>query len=151
MILRVFDKLEKYLKPQRAVVIFGPRRVGKTTLLNQYLSKTKLKYKLDNGENLQVQEILSSRDFSQIIPYLNSYELYALDEAHRIPNVGLGLKIIVDQIPNIKVIATGSSSFELSGQVGEPLTGRKISLTLYPIAQSELKDVYNQFEIKEKL
>jgi len=151
MILRVFDKLEKYLKPQRAVVIFGPRRVGKTTLLNQYLSKTKLKYKLDNGENLQVQEILSSRDFSQIIPYLNSYELYALDEAHRIPNVGLGLKIIVDQIPNIKVIATGSSSFELSGQVGEPLTGRKISLTLYPVSQMELTKQFSPFELNQRL
>lgn len=63
----------------------------------------------------------------------------------------MGLKIIVDQIPNIQVIATGSSSFELSGQIGEPLAGRKKTLNLYPISQSELKAVYNSFEIKEKL
>src|SRR4030066_2373612 len=124
MISRIYDNLEKYLEPNRAVVIFGPRRVGKTTLLNQFLAKTKLKYKLDNGDNLKVQEILSSQDFAKIIPYVERYQLYAIDEAHKVPKIGMGLKIIVDQITGIKVIATGSSSFELAGPTGEPLTGR---------------------------
>ena len=151
MIPRVYANLEDYLEPNRAVVIFGPRRVGKTTLLNQFLAKTKLKYKLDNGENLQVQQILSSSDFGEIIPYVNRYELYAVDEAHKVANIGLGLKIIVDQVPDIKVIATGSSSFELSGQTGEPLTGRKISLILYPVSQFELKKEFSPIELKQKL
>src|SRR3989344_3985151 len=151
MFFRIYDKLDDYLKPNKVVVIFGPRRVGKTTLLDQFLSKTKLKYKLDNGENLQVQQILSSRDFSKIIPYVNRYELYALDEAHRVPNIGLGLKIIVDQIPGIKVIATGSSSFELSGQIGEPLTGRKIPLIFYPVSQLELKRESSPVELEQRL
>ncbi len=151
MFSRIYDTLSDYLKPNKAVIVFGPRRVGKTTLLNQFLSKTKLKYKLDNGENLQVQQILSSRDFSKIIPYVNRYELYALDEAHRIPGIGLGLKIIVDQIPGIKVIATGSSSFELSGQIGEPLTGRKIPLIFYPVSQLELKKELNPIELQQRL
>jgi len=132
-------------------MIFGPRRVGKTTLLNKFLSETKLKYKLDNGENLSVQQILSSSDFSQIISYIDPYELYVIDEAHKVPNIGLGLKIIVDQIPKIKVVATGSSSFELLGQTGEPLTGRKISLTLFPVSQMELKEQLSPFELKQKL
>lgn len=151
MFPRIYDKLDSYLQPNKAVIVFGPRRVGKTTLLNQFLSQTKLKYKLDNGENLQVQQILSSRDFSKIIPYVNRYQLYALDEAHRVPNIGLGLKIIVDQIPGIHVIATGSSSFELSGQIGEPLTGRKIPLIFYPVSQLELKKTSSPVELEQRL
>lgn len=151
MLSRIYDKLDSYLKPNKAVIILGPRRVGKTTLLSQFLAKTKLKYKLDSGENLQVQQILSSQDFSKIIPYVNRYELYALDEAHKVPNIGLGLKIIVDQIPGIHVIATGSSSFELSGQVGEPLTGRKIPLIFYPVSQLELKQESSPVELEQQL
>src|SRR3989344_5554555 len=148
---RNYQDLGKYLEPNRVLVIYGPRQVGKTTLLQSYLSKTNLKYKADSGDNIKTQQILGSQDFSQILSYLQGYELYAIDEAQRIPRVGMGLKIIVDQIPNIKVIATGSSSFELSGQTGEPLAGRKKTLTLYPISQSELSTVYNPFEIREKL
>ena len=148
---RNYQDLGKYLEPNRVLVIYGPRQVGKTTLLQSYLSKTNLKYKADSGDNIKTQQILGSQDFSQILSYLQGYELYAIDEAQRIPRVGMGLKIIVDQIPNIKVIATGSSSFELSGQIGEPLAGRKKTLTLYPISQSELSTVYNPFEIREKL
>jgi predicted AAA+ superfamily ATPase len=151
MISRLYDDLVKYLKPNRAVIIFGPRRVGKTTLLNNFLSKTKLRYRLDNGENLQVQEILSSQDFSQIIPYVNRYQLYAIDEAHKVPGIGMALKIIVDQIPGINIIATGSSSFALSGQTGEPLTGRKISLMLYPVSQAELSKDFSPVELRQKL
>ena len=82
---------------------------------------------------------------------MEGYDLLAIDEAQNIPNVGMALKIIVDQVPGIRVIATGSSSFELAGQVGEPLTGRKRTLTLFPVAQSELLGVYNRFELREKL
>jgi len=148
---RHYDKLAQYLEPNKVLVIYGPRQVGKTTLLQNYLEQTPFKYKLDSGDNLKVQQILSSQDFSQITSYLAGYELYALDEAQRVPNIGQGLKIIVDQIPNIRVIATGSSSFELSGQIGEPLTGRKRTLTLYPLSQLELANLYNKYELKEKL
>ncbi|MDQ7795583.1 MAG: AAA family ATPase, partial [Spirochaetia bacterium] len=99
-------------------VIYGPRRVGKTTLLQNYLKQTPLKYKLDSGDNIRTQQILSSQDFAQILSYVEGYELLAIKEAQNIPNIGMGLKIIVDQIPGIKVIVTGSSSFELTGQIG---------------------------------
>ncbi|MCX8012733.1 MAG: ATP-binding protein [Rectinema sp.] len=74
-----------------------------------------------------------------------------MDEAQNIPNIDMGLKILVDNIPGIRVIATGSSSFELAGQTGEPLTGRKPTITLFPMAQMELLSLWNRFELREKL
>lgn len=151
MIPRYYQDLDSYLEPQKVLVIYGSRQVGKTTLLKQFLDVGKYKYKLDSGDNIKIQDLLSSQDFDRIIDYVSGYEIIAIDEAQRVPNVGLGLKIIVDQVPGIKVIATGSSSFELAGQVGEPLTGRKRTLTLFPIAQMELKKTHNLYELDEKL
>lgn len=74
-----------------------------------------------------------------------------IDEAQKIPNIGQCLKIMVDHIPHLRIIVIGSSSFELAGQVGEPLTGRKKTLTLYPIAQLELLKQFNAFEVKTQL
>ena len=151
MYKRTYEPLDQYLQPNKALVIYGPRRVGKTTLLQNFLSQTTLKYKLDSGDNIRTQQILSSQDFGQILSYIEGYELLAIDEAQNIPNICMGLKIIVDQVPNICVVVTGSSSFELAGQVGEPLTGRKRTLTLYPLAQSELLSIHNKFELREQL
>ena len=150
-ILRYYGDLEKELKPNQVLVIYGPRQVGKTTLLKDFLSTTKYKYKLDTGDDINTQHILGSSDVKLIKEYAENYELIAIDEAQKIPNIGQGLKILVDHIPNIRIIATGSSSFELAGQIGEPLTGRKNTITLFPIAQKELINLYNNFEIKERL
>jgi len=148
---RLYQNLNLYLKPGKVLVIYGPRQVGKTTLVSDFLSSCMLKYKLDSGDNIKTQQIVGSQDFSLLKDYAEKYELIALDEAQNIPNVGQGLKILVDQNPNLKIIATGSSSFELSGQIGEPLTGRKITLQLFPIALAELANHYNKFELKEKI
>jgi len=148
---RIFKDLEKYLKPNKVLIIYGPRQVGKTTLLQDYLQSTKMKYRIDSGEDIRIQELLSSQDFSKILEYAEGYELIAIDEAQKIKNVGQGLKIIVDHIPDIKVIATGSSSFELAGQIGDPLTGRKITIPLYPVSQLELGEMYNNYELKSRL
>jgi len=151
MIPRAYEPLDQYLQANKALVIYGPRRVGKTTILQSFLASTPLKYKLDSGDNIRTQHLLSSQDFTQILPYVEGYDLLAIDEAQEIPNIGMALKIIVDQVPGIIVIATGSSSFELAGQMGEPLTGRKRTLTLYPIAQAELLSRYNRHELRENL
>ena len=148
---RYYDNLENYLTPNKALLIFGPRQVGKTTLLNEFLKNTNLKYKLENGDNIKVQDVLSSEDFDRIKEFVEGYELVAIDEAQKIKNIGTGLKIIVDQVPGIKVIATGSSSFELLGQTGEPLAGRKTTIKLLPVAQLELKKLYNNYELKDRL
>ena len=77
--------------------------------------------------------------------------MIALDEAQRIPGVGLGLKILADHNRTVRIIATGSSSFELAGQIGEPLTGRKTTITLFPVAQCELLAMHNRQELRERL
>ncbi len=151
LIPRYYDNLDDYLTENKVLLILGPRQVGKTTLLKNFLQKTKLKCKLVSGENIIVQDVLSSQNFDRIKEFAEGYDLLAIDEAHKIKGVGLGLKIIVDNIPGIKVIATGSSSFELLGQTGEPLTGRKRTLMLFPVAQLELNKIYNKFELKENL
>lgn len=157
--------LSKYLKPGKVLVIFGPRQVGKTTLIKDFLSNYPKKYKLDTGENITTQQALGSfilgdslgihklgtRNISELKEYVSGYDLLVIDEAQNIPGIGTTLKIIVDHFPQVQVIATGSASFELAGQVGEPLTGRKTTITLFPIAQMELKKLYNQHELKNKL
>lgn len=151
MLLKRNQRIENFLKKGKVFIIYGPRQVGKTTLVKQFLDTTKLKYLYSSGDNIRIQHILSSRDFPKILEYVHGYELFVLDEAQQIPEVGMGLKIIVDQRPDISVIATGSSSFDLANSVGEPLTGRKRTMILYPIAQLELLDLYNRFEMKQRV
>lgn len=151
MIKRFFSPLEPLLEPNKVLIIYGPRRVGKTTLLKELLANTKLKYRLDSGENIRVQEVLTSGDFERIKEYVGDNKLIAIDEAQQIAGIGQGLKIIVDQIPGIKVVVTGSSSFELSNQVGEPLTGRKKTMTLFPFAQIELARIETPFDLNSRL
>jgi len=151
MIRRSYEPLEGYLESNKVLVIYGPRRVGKTTLLDNYLSSTKMRYRHAIGDNVPTQQVLSSLDITIIKEYLEGYELFAIDEAQFVPNIGRALKIIVDQVPGIYVIATGSSSFELAGQIGEPLTGRKRTLTLFPLAHTELLSLYNRFDLRQGL
>lgn len=148
---RIYQNLSQFLKPNKVLVIFGPRQVGKTTLLQDFLTGTKLKYKLDTGEDIRVQEALNSRNIDKLLEYAAGYDLLAIDEAQKIKNAGEALKILIDKKPNLRIIVTGSSSFELAGQIGEPLTGRKITLTLFPISQQELSKLYNPRELKNKL
>ncbi len=151
MIKRHYDQLENYLEKNKILIIYGPRRVGKTTLLKHYLGRTKLKYKLDSGDNIITRQVLASEDFKEIEQYLSGYQLLAIDEAQQIPKIGQALKIIVDQFPSTAVIATGSSSFDLANQVGEPLTGRKTTIILYPLSQIELSADHNRFELQQNL
>ncbi len=150
MISRIYDKLDQFIQSNKVLVLYGSRRVGKTYLLTNFLKQTNLKYKLDNGDDISVQAVLNSQSTEQIKRYAEGYDLIAIDEAQNIENIGLGLKILVDNIPGIKVIATGSASFELTNKVGEPLTGRQITIQLYPVSQLELLSQYNKYELSQK-
>ena len=150
MLWRFFN-LANYIQKQKVLIVYGPRRVGKTTLLRKFLNNTHLKYRLDSGDNIRIQQVLASQDFKSIKEYASGYDLIAIDEAQEIPNIGKGLKILVDEVPDIQVIATGSSSFHLSQNTGEPLTGRKNTITLLPLAQLELNHDLNKFDLREKL
>lgn len=151
MLPRIYQNLDTWLDPNIVLVIYGPRRVGKTTLVNNYLEQTKYKYRFDTGEDIRIQEVLSSQDLGKIKDYVGDNQLIVLDEAQNIPNVGMGLKLMVDHVPEIRVIATGSASFDLSNKVGEPLVGRKWTKILYPISQIELLDYHGRFDLTQKL
>lgn len=153
LILRKQEKnIEKYLLPNKAVIVYGPRRVGKTTLINTYLKNIKKEdYLYLSGENISVQEELSSQSIEKLKSYVGGKKLLVIDEAQKIKNIGLNLKLIVDYIEGIKIIATGSSSFDLANQIGEPLTGRKFTLKLFPLAQIEINEIENSFQTKANL
>ena len=151
MITRYYKNLENILPEGKVLIIYGPRQVGKTTLLDLLLDGVNLKYKIDSGDNIRIRNILGSEDFLLIKEYASGYELIVIDEAQNIPGIGTGLKIMVDQIPGLKIIVTGSSSFNLEQEVGEPLTGRRKVITLFPLSHLELMAYHNPYELKEKL
>ena len=122
----------------KALIIFGPRQTGKTTFVEQLLAKVDRKTLYLNGDDADVREILAKPNATRIAQLLGSYEILFIDEAQRIEEVGLLIKIIIDRFKNVQVIATGSSAFELSGKINEPLTGRKYEMMLLPFSYSEL-------------
>jgi predicted AAA+ superfamily ATPase len=122
----------------KTLVILGPRRVGKTTLLREFLEKTSQRVLSYSGDEVSTQQAFEGPDSARLRPLLGSAQVLAIDEAQAIPRIGQTLKIINDHFPDIAVVVTGSSAFELAGQVGEPLTGRKTTRYLYPVAVTEM-------------
>jgi len=151
IIQKQLKSLKKLLLPNKVVVIYGPRRCGKTTLLNKFLEETKDKYILINGEDITVQKNLNSQSIEKLKSFIGENKLLAIDEAQKIKNIGLNLKLIVDNIKGVKVIATGSSSFDLAKNIGEPLTGRKYTLKLFPLSQMEIGAAENKFQTEANL
>lgn len=145
------SKISTYLKPGRVLVIYGARRVGKTYLLERFLENYKGRVFTGVGEDRLVREILESESVQRIKSSLSSYDLIVLDEAQKIKDVGAGLKLLADHLPEAAVIATGSSSFNLANLVGEPLTGRKQTLVLFPLSVMELKDQFGPMRPQELL
>lgn len=144
------SKLDQLLHPGKVLALYGPRRAGKTTLLNNFLSSFTGKYFLGSGEDRSIRDVFSSEDVHLIRSSFSGYELVVIDEAQAIPEVGNGLKLLVDHLPKLKVIASGSSSFELANTLGEPLTGRKKSLTLYPISGIELVAEFGAMALRQR-
>jgi len=150
MIKRIFN-LNKLIKRGRVLVIYGPRQVGKTTLIKDFLSTTKLKYRYDSGDNIELANELSKCTYDSTDNHVKNYDLVVIDEAQKIPNIGNALKLMIDRHPDKYFIATGSSSFDLANKTGESLTGRKRLLTLYPISQLELDKELATSELKTNL
>jgi len=136
--------LEKRLIPNKVIILLGARRVGKTELINHYLAQLpKENYLQLNGDDVKDIELLAERSVSNYQRLLNNISLLVIDEAQNIPEIGLILKLIVDSVDNIKVIATGSSMFDLGQKLGEPLVGRSFVIKLYSFAQLELNKYEN--------
>jgi hypothetical protein len=143
--------LDNVLQQSKILIVYGARQVGKTTLINDVLDECPYRFLRINADERKYVDVLSSEDFYTINQLISGYDGVFIDEAQRISNIGINLKIIHDKRPNFKIIASGSSSFELANKIKEPLTGRAWTYTLYPIAQSELSQHYNPFEMRERL
>lgn len=145
------DQITTSLEPGKVVVLYGPRRVGKTTLIKQILEKSLMRTNLINADEITYREALSSQNKDVLKSLIGQSQLLVVDEAQRIANIGLNLKIITDQIPNVRVLVTGSASLDLAGKINEPLTGRKKTFYLYPLSVSEILNTTSRFELQNKL
>jgi len=146
------DNLRKLITPGKVAVIYGARRVGKTTLVQKFLeAEGAVRVLFVNGDDIVVRQYLESQSISKLQDFVGDHSLLVVDEAQHIEKIGLNLKIIVDHMPHVKIIATGSSSFDLAKDVGEPLTGRKFTLPLFPLAQMELSRIEKRHETEASL
>ena len=132
-------QLESMLGSHKAIILMGARQVGKSTLLQLLLGQRQDVLWL-NGDNNDVQTLFTAISAERIHSLMGTKRVLVIDEAQRIPNIGVQLKIIIDQLSDVQVIATGSSSFELASKVNEPLTGRKREFKLYPLTFSEMAE-----------
>lgn len=130
--------IEGYLFKGKTIVIYGARQTGKTTLLEQMLEPYLGDTLFLNGDDADIRGMLSDLNATKLIPIIGKSKIVVLDEAQRIPETGLALKIIHDNFKDVQLIATGSSSFELANNINEPLTGRKFEFTLYPLSFGEM-------------
>lgn len=143
--------IEKVMFQGKAILIFGPRQVGKTTLCRRILSDYKGENRYFNCEIVAIREKLAQPEPFKIKDFFGNAKLVVLDEAHKIKDIGLVLKVLTDTFPELQIIATGSSSFDLASQVGEPLVGRAWRFILYPLSVGEIKEKYDLSYFEEKM
>ena len=142
---------ETFQYKPKIIVLYGPRQVGKTTLIKEVLKELPIKKLEINADQLKYNDILSSRDLRKLQELIGDNELLFIDEAQRIPDIGINLKILHDNLPDLRIIATGSSSFDLSNIIKEPLTGRTRTFQLFPVSIGELRQQQTPFELKDQL
>ncbi len=143
--------IEKLNSSDKGIIIYGARQVGKTTLSEMVIGNLNLKTLTVNGDQSRFLDIFQSQDLNKLRSLVQGYELLFIDEAQRIPEIGISLKIILDNIKNLKVLVTGSSSLDLASKISEPLTGRTWNYKLYPISFLELSRLYNRAELDNSL
>jgi predicted AAA+ superfamily ATPase len=150
MIPRMLEQTisERLVQGGKIIVIYGPRQVGKTTLVTHILQGLPYRVRTVNADELFFRGALSSQDARQLLDLVAGYDVLFVDEAQRVPDIGINLKIIVDQFRDIRVVVTGSSSLDLASKVREPLTGRTWTFNLYPIAQCELAKQHTPLELR---
>lgn len=147
----LLSKLQDYLLPGKVLVLYGPRQVGKTTLVHSLMEATSLRSRFVNADELLYREALASQDKQRLKEVFGDAELLIVDEAQRVPEIGLNLKILVDSFPDVRILATGSASFDLANKISEPLTGRKITFTLYPISYNEIVQEFGTLEARNQI
>lgn len=145
------EQIRQAISPGKVLVLYGPRQVGKTTLVQDLLPTLPLRSKYINADELMYREALASQSRQLLGEVLGDAELLVIDEAQRVPEIGLNLKILVDSFPQARFIATGSASFDLASKISEPLTGRKLTYTLYPVSYAEIRQSLGVLETRSQL
>ncbi len=139
MINRKIEKnIVENLFKGKVIIIYGAKQVGKTTLVKKIADDYKGQSSYFNCDLISVQDVLSIPEANRIKDFLGDHNIIILDEAQRIKNIGLTLKILIDTYPELQIIATGSSPFDLANEINEPLTGRKIVFNLFPLSVEEI-------------
>ncbi len=139
MVPRILEKeIRKYLFQKKAIIIYGARQVGKTTLTEQIIDDLKEKTLILNGDETDVRELLTNINSGRLKSLIGDRTIVLIDEAQRIPEPGIVLKIIHDNFKRVQLIATGSSSLDLESKISEPMTGRKLEFFLYPFSFEEM-------------
>lgn len=152
MIVRSLQRqIEAKFFKGKAILLFGPRQSGKSTLIERILKNQDQPWLYLNGDETDVREILHETTSGRLKTLIGKNKIVFIDEAQRIQNIGLTLKLFTDQIKDVQVIATGSSAFELSDKVNEPLTGRKFEFMLYPLSFAEMVEDHGLLEEKRML
>ena len=145
------ENIIKKLQSNKVVIVFGARRVGKTVLVKELLEKINEPVLSLNGEDINVHDKLAIRSIENYKQLLGSYKFLYIDEAQKIPEIGLKLKLMIDEIEDLKIIISGSSSFDIHKDAGEPLTGRKYSFNLFALSENEFNQVENKIEKIDKV
>ena len=135
----------------KAIILLGARQVGKTTLLRQVIQTAQTEVQYLNCDEPQVVEALTNRNLRELVLLVGKAKYIFIDEAQKVNNIGLTLKLIVDNIPDVQVIATGSSAFDLRNRLNEPLTGRKFEYQMYPISTNEIYQSSGYVDVKRLL
>ncbi|MDI6803335.1 MAG: ATP-binding protein [Bacteroidota bacterium] len=149
MIKRLLQKqITERLFKGKVIIILGPRQSGKTTLIQSVLNAQSLPSLLLNGDEPDVREMLSNTTSTKLKSIIGKHKIVFIDEAQRIPNIGITLKLFADNLKDVQVIATGSSAFELANKTNEPLTGRKYEYLLYPISFGEMVEHHGLIDEK---
>jgi len=145
--------LTRIQKPGKVIILYGARQVGKTTLIREMLKQQSARVLEISADQVQYHEILSSRNLEKMRGLVAGYDILFIDEAQRIPDIGINLKILYEGIPELRIIVTGSSSLDLAHQIKEPLTGRTWTYKLYPVSAAEWQSHagLNTFELQQKI
>lgn len=147
----IFLKILNNLRPGKVIVVLGSRRTGKTVLLDTLKDHLKEDILFLNGEDFTTTELLERRTVQNYKQLLGDKKFLFIDEAQKVPDIGLILKLMVDEIKGLSILITGSSAFDIENKMGEPLTGRRLTFHLFPLSEQEILDYEEASERKDKL
>jgi Predicted ATPase (AAA+ superfamily) len=152
MIPRILENsLKTHFNTGKAIIIIGPRQVGKTTLLKEITKGLDKRVLMLNCDEPDIRKALFEKTSTELKNLIGNNEVVVIDEAQRVKNIGISLKLITDEIKNIQLIVSGSSALELANEINEPLTGRKWEFMMYPISTQEMVNHHGALEEKRLL